>query len=334
MAGDFPVQMEAFPAADEEAFDLIKSLLSQCDYYVLIIGGRYGTLADDHLSYTHKEFRYAVSQSIPVLLMLHGDRGKIAAEKIEQFDEGRRRLVEFIAEASQGRTRTTWTTVGDLKAAVLAALVHAKQTKPRVGWIRGDAVASIEALEELNEVRKENAKFREALGTLEVDIPHIPLPAIHAGVEIDFMGNRPDRMRGFGSSGTISTTWMALFPLLHPNLVWSNENYNDGYWIDENTSCVSVGSALVQEVMEGHAHKFFRISLGSLRKLIAYYIEAGLMNPQTNERPFTEVADRLARRQHFMTGEKPPFRLSRGRTEITPQEPAFESGGMDDDIPF
>jgi hypothetical protein len=71
-AGDFPVQMEYFPATDEAAFDLIKSLLDKCDYYILIIGGRYGSLDSDGLSYTHKEFRYAVSKNIPVIVMLNG----------------------------------------------------------------------------------------------------------------------------------------------------------------------------------------------------------------------------------------------------------------------
>jgi hypothetical protein len=51
-AGDFPVGMEAFPAADEEQFEFIKTIISQCDYYVLIVAGRYGTLAPDVKSYT------------------------------------------------------------------------------------------------------------------------------------------------------------------------------------------------------------------------------------------------------------------------------------------
>jgi hypothetical protein len=66
-AGDFPVQMESFPAADEDQFEFIKSLIDKCDYYVLIVAGRYGTLAEDGMSYTEKEYRYAASKGITVL---------------------------------------------------------------------------------------------------------------------------------------------------------------------------------------------------------------------------------------------------------------------------
>ena len=63
-AGDIPVGMEAFPAVDSEQFEFIKTVIRSCDYYVLIIAGRYGSLADDGLSYTEKEFRYAVECGI------------------------------------------------------------------------------------------------------------------------------------------------------------------------------------------------------------------------------------------------------------------------------
>ena len=331
--GDFPVQMESFPASDQDAFDLITSLLDQCDYYVLIIGGRYGTVSTDDLSFTHREFRYAVAKGIPVLVMLHGERGKIPAEKTESSQQGRRRLEAFIEEASTGRTRKTWTTIGDLKAAVLNALANAKQTKPRTGWVRGDAVANVEILEQLNDVRQENAKFREALGTLEVNIPHIPLPAIEDGVEIDFMSNRPTRGGSYGSSGAVATTWLSLFLNVHPNLSWGE--HGDGYWINEAETCIAIGSSIVQEVIDGDAGKYFKISQNMLRKISAYYIEAGLMLPFDSAQPFTEIADRLARRHHFAKTEGPAFRLTRGKAVVNhPEPPEFEPQGMDDDIPF
>ena len=38
-----PSGMEIFPAADEEQWEFIKKVISDCDYYILIIGGRYGS---------------------------------------------------------------------------------------------------------------------------------------------------------------------------------------------------------------------------------------------------------------------------------------------------
>ena len=57
-----PVGMELFPAADEEQFEYIKKLIDESDYYVVIIAGRYGSLADDGLSYTEKEYDYAIEK--------------------------------------------------------------------------------------------------------------------------------------------------------------------------------------------------------------------------------------------------------------------------------
>lgn len=38
-----PAGMELFPATDEEQFEFIKRVIDDCDYYLLIIGGRYGS---------------------------------------------------------------------------------------------------------------------------------------------------------------------------------------------------------------------------------------------------------------------------------------------------
>ena len=38
-----PAGMELFPAADEEQLAFIKRVIDDCDYYLLIIGGRYGS---------------------------------------------------------------------------------------------------------------------------------------------------------------------------------------------------------------------------------------------------------------------------------------------------
>ena len=55
-----PSGMELFPAANEDQWSLIKRVIGDCDYYVLIIGGRYGSTDFEGISYTEKEYRYAL----------------------------------------------------------------------------------------------------------------------------------------------------------------------------------------------------------------------------------------------------------------------------------
>lgn len=335
-AGDFPVQMESFPAADEDQFEFIKALIDKCDYYVLIVAGRYGTPAEDGMSYTEKEYRYAVTKGIPVLVMLHGDRGNIPANKSEDSPEGKKRLFEFVKTVETNRLRKTWTTPDGLKLAVREALEHAKATKPAVGWVRGDAIASMEALEELNEVRKENAKFRDAIGSLEIELALPPIPAADEPTTIDLLPNIGGRGYGsaYGSAATIQTTWIAAFPTFFNNLQWSTSDWNNeyAYYVNEDESCVEIGSAIAGLASSVDTSKAFKISKSTLDRLMSYYIEAGLMNAVGAERAFTETAQRVARRHSIAGSSLSAFKVVDGKITVT--SPTAPKADLDDEIPF
>src|ERR1700730_2210480 len=83
-----PSGMELFPAADDDQWNLIKQVIDDCDYYLVIIGGRYGSMGKDGRSYTQMEYEYALSKNKPVLAFLHKNPGSIAAERTEEGAEG------------------------------------------------------------------------------------------------------------------------------------------------------------------------------------------------------------------------------------------------------
>lgn len=330
--GDFPVQMEAFPAADVDQFEFIKSLIDFCDYYVLIIAGRYGTVADDGISYTEKEFRYAVEQEVPVLVMVHDKPGDIPASKSEDTKIGKERLARFVQEASTGRLRKSWTTSSDLKLAVREALDHAKATKPRVGWVRGDAAASLATLEELNAVRKENEKLREISGQLNVEIPlpklpehdahfQIVLTSVPVGYDVDY------------TVLTVETTWTAVFPMFFATCRWNTSDFGEdsSYWVDKSDTCEAFGTALAAEVNDGAKGERYKISEYMLTKLMAFYIESGLMHDEGfAEVAFTEHARRFARRQVLEVSAQEPFVLL-NREDV---HLGYKSNDPSDEIPF
>ncbi len=333
--GDFPVQMESFPAADEDQFVFIKSLIDNCDYYVLIIAGRYGSLAEDGLSYTEKEYQYAVSVGVPVLVMLHGDSGKIPAEKTEDTEAGKKRLAAFIDTVQTSRIRKNWTTLDGLKLVVREALDHAKATKQRIGWVRGDTIARVETLEELNEVRKENEKFKKALGELEIELALPSLPAPDDTFIIDLLPNtRGGRLQNHnGSEASVRTTWISAFPVFHSNLKCHTSEYNDeySYYIEEEESCVSIGSAIAGEVEPIDTTECFKISNSALNRLMNYYIESGLMNPVGMGNAFTETAQKYARRYSISSGKIDSFELTKGKIAVST---STIRSGFNDDIPF
>src|SRR5687768_107755 len=67
-----PAGMELFPAADDSAWQLIRDVIDASDYYVVIVGGRYGSRDERGIGYTEKEYEYAVQAGKPVLPLLHG----------------------------------------------------------------------------------------------------------------------------------------------------------------------------------------------------------------------------------------------------------------------
>lgn len=158
--GDIPVGMEAFPAVDQEQFEFIKSIILQCDYYILIIAARYGSLADDGISYTEKEFDFAVDNGIPVIFMLHGKREGIAGQFVEKDAAKIEKLESFIKRASTGRIRNEFLTVEELKYKVITSLTSSKQIKPRPGWVRGVGAEPTELLGKIVALQEENSKLK------------------------------------------------------------------------------------------------------------------------------------------------------------------------------
>jgi nucleoside 2-deoxyribosyltransferase len=81
-----PSGMELFPAADEDQWSLIKKVIDDCDYYIVVIAGRYGSIGPDGKSYTQMEYEYAVQKQIPVMAFLHENPGSISVIKTDQTE--------------------------------------------------------------------------------------------------------------------------------------------------------------------------------------------------------------------------------------------------------
>src|SRR5512142_1703025 len=81
-----PAGMELFPAADEDAWTLIKEVIDGCDYYVLILAGKYGSTNPDGIGYTEMEFDYAVSIGKPVIAFLHENPESLSAANSEKTE--------------------------------------------------------------------------------------------------------------------------------------------------------------------------------------------------------------------------------------------------------
>ena len=154
-----PAGMELFPAADEEQWSFIKKVIDDCDYYLLIIGGRYGTEIPEGVSFTEKEYDYAVERGLKVIALIHGAPGEIPAGKTERDPASLAKLAKFSEKVATGRLVRFWKQADELPGLVALSLNKTIKTYPAVGWVRANAVANTEALSELNALRKRNEEL-------------------------------------------------------------------------------------------------------------------------------------------------------------------------------
>ena len=175
--GCFPAGMEQFPAAGIPPIEMIKKFLKECDYYILIIGGRYGSInKKTGLSYTEEEYDFAVSEGIPVIAFIHDNPKSIPAGKTDEDDEKREKLKKFREKVEEGGiTVRYWSTADNLKSSVLGSISKAIEFQERTGWIRADAIpADKEAyLKELDVLREERIKHQNELRAAKEKIKNL-----------------------------------------------------------------------------------------------------------------------------------------------------------------
>ena len=162
-----PAGMELFPAMDEDQLSFIKRVIDDCDYYLLIIGGRYGSVTKEGISYTEKEYDYAIQKGIPVLAFLHSDIDKIEFGKSESDAKRREQLLAFRNKVSQGRLVSFWNNADDLNGQVAVSLSQTIKQHPAVGWVRANLQTSAESLQEENKLRKELSEMKSYISRLE-----------------------------------------------------------------------------------------------------------------------------------------------------------------------
>lgn len=161
-----PAGMELFPASDIDQFEYIKKIIDQCDYYLLIVGGRYGSLDKDGVSFTEKEFDYAVQTKKFIIAFLHKEPESLSVNKSETSEDSRKLLTAFRDKVGDGRLVKFWTSRENLTLLVLQSLNHAFNDHPQIGWIRGDSAASEQVLEQANKALIENIELRAKIAKL------------------------------------------------------------------------------------------------------------------------------------------------------------------------
>ena len=125
--GCFPSGMELFPATGNNQWEHIKSVINDCDYYIIIVGGRYGSINPNDQkkrSYVQMEYEHAASRNKPIMAFLHRKPGNIPTEKAEQCDEGKQKLAAFRSRIESERNCKHWEGPYELGGVVSRSMIH------------------------------------------------------------------------------------------------------------------------------------------------------------------------------------------------------------------
>lgn len=134
---------------------------------MVIVAGKYGSEADDGISYTEKEYDYAVQLGKPVMGFLFKDLGELKGNLLEEDPVRREKLRVFREKVARSKLVKFYVSPEDLKAHVWQALATAFLQKPQTGWIRATNARRAEDLEEINRLQTRLLALQEEVADLK-----------------------------------------------------------------------------------------------------------------------------------------------------------------------
>lgn len=160
-----PVGMEQFHAAPTSQWNVITKMIDECDFYLLVIGSRYGSIDEETgISYTEKEYNYAKTKGLPVLVLIkessaivesEKDTGNDKYEKMQHLDKFRDRV------KNDSNTVDFFTDINSLKYKASPTFSNAiNYVDDNAGWVRYRDIVEI-INEEAEERNKTNAELGE-----------------------------------------------------------------------------------------------------------------------------------------------------------------------------
>ena len=138
-----PAGMELFPASNKQSWEIIKKVIDESDFYLLIVAGRYGTRGTNDegkkVGYTEMEYDYAVGIGKPIIAFIHSRIGDLKAKQVEDTKIGKIRLQKFKDKiTSTGRNVKFWCDKAELISGIKTSIPAMIEDYPANGWVRGD----------------------------------------------------------------------------------------------------------------------------------------------------------------------------------------------------
>lgn len=132
--GHIPAGMEDFTACGEDLETYIKHVIDDSDYYILIIGQRFGSPipADENISYTMMEYEYARSKSMRIIPFIYNGTRVLDGNDL---DVNRDKFDRFVSQISKSVPQY-FKDENELVRKLTKSLDNEMKNHPQKGWIR------------------------------------------------------------------------------------------------------------------------------------------------------------------------------------------------------
>ncbi|MGE6577408.1 DUF4062 domain-containing protein [Paenibacillus xylanexedens] len=235
-AGHIPAGMELFKAGNRTQLETIYKWINDSDVYMLILGGRYGSIEDNsQKSYTQLEYEYAINVGKPIFAVILNDsflnaKTEILGEKLVFEMDNKQKYNDF-KNVVMSRIIRRANDSKDIMLAIHTTLNEFLEENDLIGWVRGDeADKSVSLLTQINELNLRNQSLEENNRFLKEELNQYKISFDESlafeGLEILIEGSYQERH--VNRSGTYSyekrdihknITWDDMFLLWAPRLL-------------------------------------------------------------------------------------------------------------------
>ena len=158
-AGHIPAGMELFTAADKSQLDIIKRWINESDVYMLILGGRYGSVeAKSGVSYTELEYNYALKIDKPLFAIVINDEAlesKVKTVGTSVLETERPAELKIFKKKVLSNVSSFFDDIKDIRICIMESLPEIAATRKLSGWVSGNEVPDIKGL--VDEILKLNS---------------------------------------------------------------------------------------------------------------------------------------------------------------------------------
>lgn len=170
-SGNIPAGMELFTAGDKSQLETIKSWIDESDVYMLILGGRYGSIEPNSgLSYTEFEFDYASQLGKPFFSVVISEKAleeKVKAYGTSVIEKDNSKALSDFRIKVLSNISSFFDDEKDIRLCVHESLADIRDKANVKGWVSADEVEDTKPLyEEITRLRQENSELTSRLDAL------------------------------------------------------------------------------------------------------------------------------------------------------------------------